>query len=108
MTPTNLSTTDVDLAEAAQTETEARTQTVLNMLLDGIITTGENGVIETANPAAGQIFGYEPSEMIGQNLAFLMPDSDTSEHDRCRSAYTGKSLSGSPCKVAGRHFQGVR
>lgn len=53
-------------------ESKARIQAILDHVVDGIITVSARGVIETANPVAAQIFGYELPEMIGMNLEKLI------------------------------------
>lgn len=45
------------------------------------------GVIETFNRAAQAMFGYQPSEVIGQNIRVLMPEPFRSEHDRYLRSY---------------------
>lgn len=40
---------------------------------DAIITIDENSVIQFANPAAEAVFGYQPAELIGQDLGILVP-----------------------------------
>jgi PAS domain S-box-containing protein len=41
---------------------------------DGILTVDHESTISYANPAAGEMFGYELSEMLGKNLTSLMPE----------------------------------
>jgi two-component system, LuxR family, sensor kinase FixL len=41
---------------------------------DGVILIDDQSTILFVNPAAGQIFGYEPAEMVGKNLTYLMPE----------------------------------
>ncbi len=56
-------------------ETEARLQTIMAAVPDGIVTFDEDGCIETANPAAERIFGYTLSELRGMPvLTLLDPD----------------------------------
>ncbi|MGE5505808.1 MAG: putative bifunctional diguanylate cyclase/phosphodiesterase, partial [Actinomycetota bacterium] len=39
-----------------------------------IVTFGEDGAIGTYNPAAERIFGYDPYEIVGKNIAVLIPE----------------------------------
>ncbi|WP_198328246.1 PAS domain S-box protein [Methylovulum psychrotolerans] len=56
-------------------DSNALVQTILNTVLDGIITFhAEDGGIETVNPAAERIFGYTAAELIGQNFRVLLPE----------------------------------
>lgn len=41
---------------------------------DGVILIDDQSTILFANPAAGRLFGYEPAEMLGNNLTTLMPE----------------------------------
>ncbi|ADJ27640.1 sensor histidine kinase [Nitrosococcus watsonii] len=59
--------------EALAWESKARLQAILNTATDGIIIIDENGLIETFNPGAERLFGYEAAEAIGQNILILMP-----------------------------------
>ena len=50
-------------------------QTILNTVVDGIITFhATGGKIETVNPAALQMFDYTATEIIGQNVSSLIPE----------------------------------
>jgi PAS domain S-box-containing protein len=50
-------------------------QTILNTVVDGIITFDANGgFVETVNPAALRMFGYTATEIIGQNVSRLIPE----------------------------------
>lgn len=60
---------------------QARLKAIIDTAIDGIITIDQRGTIETVNPAAARIFGYEPAEIIGQNIKILMPEPDHSRHD---------------------------
>ncbi len=54
---------------------------IINTAIDGIITIDNRGIIESMNPAALQIFGYEVAEVHGKNISVLMPEPDKSAHD---------------------------
>ena len=54
---------------------------IINTAIDGIITIDTRGIIESINPAALKLFGYEEQEVIGHNISVLMPEPDKSAHD---------------------------
>ena len=60
---------------------ETNLRTIIANVLDAIITIDENGVVETFNPAAEKIFGYDQSDIIGKNIKTLMPEPYQNEHD---------------------------
>jgi PAS domain S-box-containing protein len=53
-------------------DNEARTRTVLDHVADGIVTVGNDGVIESFNRAATSIFGYSEQEAIGEFFAIML------------------------------------
>ncbi|MBE7472532.1 MAG: hypothetical protein DPW09_07115 [Anaerolineae bacterium] len=56
-------------------------QAVLDNAADGIITTDEQFIIESLNPAAEQIFGYQAAEAIGQPITMLIPEASQSRQE---------------------------
>ncbi|MFK7933440.1 MAG: PAS domain S-box protein [Saprospiraceae bacterium] len=62
-------------------EDSLRLKAVFTAVIDGIITMDESGIIDMINPAAAHLFGYEPEEVIGQNVKMLMPSPYRAEHD---------------------------
>ncbi len=60
--------------EAALRESETRMRTIVEAAADAIIAVGEDGIIESVNPAAQQIFGYQQAELVGANLEKLLPN----------------------------------
>lgn len=60
---------------------------IINTAIDGIITIDYRGVIETMNPAALKIFGYEEEEVHGKNISVLMPEPDKSVSWRPRRLF---------------------
>ncbi len=57
---------------------------IFNTVVDGIITIDRSGTIKTLNPAAANLFGYSPEEVIGRNVKMLMPELYCPEHDADR------------------------
>ncbi|MGQ0596648.1 MHYT domain-containing protein [Aquabacterium sp.] len=51
----------------------ARLRAISNSALDGIIVFDSQGIIEDFNPGAQRIYGWAPSEIIGQSVSRLMP-----------------------------------
>ena len=68
-------------AEKSVRESELRTRTIIENATDGIITIGEQGLVQSFSPAAEEIFGFTASEVIGKNIKMLMPEPTRSEHD---------------------------
>ena len=83
------SRTQKQRAAAALHDREERLRAILNTAVEGIITIDERGLIESANVAAARIFGYEASELIGQNVSRLMPMPHRVAHDGYIANYLG-------------------
>ena len=75
---------------AALRDSEASTQAVLDNVADGILTTGETGVIESFNRSAQALFGYREDEAIGQPLAFVIAPAHRAEF--CELVTTSRGL----------------
>jgi two-component system cell cycle sensor histidine kinase/response regulator CckA len=67
------------LSELEGAETHIRS--VIENILDGMITVDDNGIIRSMNPAAEKMFGCRDNEMIGHNFTRLVPKRYESEHD---------------------------
>src|SRR5437764_23493 len=62
-------------------EAEERMRSVLDHVVDGIISIDDRGTVTTFNPAAERIFGYAAAEVVGRNVKMLMPEPFHGEHD---------------------------
>lgn len=60
---------------------ETRIRSIIQNILDGMITLDENGVICSMNPAAEKMFGYRENEMMGYKLSKLVPKWYANEPD---------------------------
>src|SRR4029077_9399206 len=67
------------LAKLEGAETHIRS--VMENILDGVISVDDAGVIRSMNPAAEKMFGCRGNEMIGHNFTRLVPKRYESEHD---------------------------
>lgn len=61
-------------------ENTALLKAIIDNAIDGIITIDDRGKIETINPSGCKLFDYLPEEVIGQNIAMLMPSPDRDQH----------------------------
>ena len=96
-------------SEWALRESDALARAILATTVDGIITIDAQGHVETFNPAAERIFGYDAAEVIGKNVHVLMPEPYHSEHDGYIQAYhqTGRRrIIGIGREVTGRRKDG--
>ena len=88
---------------------EVRQRSIVENIIDGLITIDEKGTVASFNPAASNIFGYSAAEVMGRNIKMLMPDPYTSEHDGYLYNYlsTGeKKVIGIGREVAGQRKDG--
>ena len=70
-------------------DSAALVQTILNTVVDGIITIhARGGIIESVNPAAEQMFGYTETELSGENFSLLIPELDRDRRDGSLEYYT--------------------
>lgn len=96
-------------AEEKLTASEARMAAVIESAVDGIITLGRDGKIETFNSASESIFGYTAAEVIGKNVKVLMPPPYHKEHDGYLDNYRNageKKIIGIGREVTGRRKDG--
>jgi len=90
-------------------EEATRNSTVMNTVLDGVVTINSQGRIETINPAGLRLFGYAKEEIIGHNIKILMPPPYHDAHDGFLKNYlnTGEQkVIGVGRQVVGRRKDG--
>ena len=121
-------TKTVDDAQAATprhaSEAELEFRALLDAAVDAIIVIDHRGRIEQFSLSSERIFGYAAAEVIGQNVAVLMPAPYRAEHDAYMDRYQGtgeariigigrevqarrKDGSVFPCELAVGKVQGV-
>lgn len=62
-------------------QSEARLESILDNIADGLVTIDERGIIQSYNKACEKIFGYKAHEIVGSNISLLMPEPDARQHD---------------------------
>jgi len=88
-------------------DSAALVQTILNTVVDGIVTIhAQGGLIESINPAIELMFGYDATELAGKPLGLLIPELDQ-EHHSVSLAYYGASAEARAVGV-GREVMGQR
>ena len=94
------------VAERAVREREHYLSTLLDNVVDAIVTIDEQGHIETFNHAAEAIFGYQQQQVAGRNVRMLMPEPYSSAHD----GYIQRYLRTGEAWVVGqvRELEGLR
>ncbi|MDP3335399.1 MAG: PAS domain S-box protein [Rhodoferax sp.] len=97
-------------AQQALRDSAALVQTILNTVVDGLVTIhAQGGIIETVNPAIELMFGYSAAELGGKHLSLLIPELDEDHHNGSL-AYYGVSAedraNGLGREVLGRRHNG--
>ena len=76
-------------AQQALRDNATLIQTILNTVVDGIVTLhARGGIVETVNPAAGHMFGYTAAELTGQNFSRLIPELDRDQSNGSLEYYS--------------------
>ena len=71
---------------------EARLQAVLASMLDAVVTIDDHGVILGASKSVTRMFGYQPVDLLGNNISMLMPEPHRSQHDDYLKKYRTDKL----------------
>lgn len=65
-------------------EAELFSKTIMDRMIDGLISIKEDGIIRSFNLSAEQIFGYQSTEVAGKHIKALIPDLNVATSDRWR------------------------
>lgn len=93
-------------AAAALKDSEQRLRAILQGAFSAVVTIDERGSMVDANPATEKLFGYSRDELIGQNVAILMPPPFRDHHDNYLREYLQRGAH-SPTGL-GREIIGMR
>ena len=104
--------TKAKAADEALRQTGAHLETILNNIVEGIVSADENGVITGFNAAAETMFGYSAEGAIGQTISRLAGDGPQGElHTRIFDSFRLEQNSpyfGHVIEVTGRHSDGTQ
>jgi two-component system, LuxR family, sensor kinase FixL len=104
---------DISATKAAENtllEREAQLRSILDTVPDGMIVIDELGIVQSFSTTAERMFGYAAGEVIGCNVALLMPSPHRENHDRYIARYlaTGeRRIIGIGRVVAGQRKDGT-
>ncbi|MFD1950799.1 PAS domain S-box protein [Sphingomonas arantia] len=83
----NRDITDQKASEAALLRREQHLRSILATVPDAMVVINEQGIVTSFSRAAEQMFGYAAAQVIGQDVAMLMPSAERSEHGGHLRAY---------------------
>lgn len=87
--------------DATRARNEASLRAILDSVSEAIVTIDGSGTVLSANPAVERILGYQPDELIGRNLAELIPERERESHVCGLHRY----VAGDEAKVLGRSLE---
>ena len=90
-------------------QSEEKFRALVQSAVVGVITMSAEGIVESYNRSAEQIFGYGPDEVLGKNITRLMGPPESEAHDGFLKRFReGKSLgtTGESKEVVGRRKDG--
>jgi two-component system sensor kinase FixL len=74
-------------AERTLKNRERHLRSILETVPDAMVVIDERGIMQSFSTAAERLFGFSPSEVLGQNVSMLMPEPDRSRHDGYLARY---------------------
>ncbi|WP_084730836.1 PAS domain S-box protein [Microvirga vignae] len=84
-------------SEEQLSRSEAHLRSILETVPDAMIVADEKGIIRSFSATAEHVFGYQPDEVIGTNVKFLMPLPYREQHD----AYIGRYRASGERRIIG-------
>ena len=90
-------------------QSERRQRSIVDNMVDGLITIDEKGCVISFNRAASKIFGYQPNDIIGNNIKMLMSEPHHTMHDGYLERYSKsgvKNIIGVSSEVEGLRKDG--
>ncbi|MEA2078465.1 MAG: PAS domain S-box protein [Pseudomonadota bacterium] len=94
----------------ALSDSATRISTIMDNVIDGIVTVDENGRIESINPPAERMFNCDTDELLGQDFSMLLDEGcQNVYHDRLSSGAEPviPSFDTSECEIRGRRPDGT-
>ena len=64
-------------------------RTIVDHMLEGVVAAAGQGRIVAFNPAAERLFGWSAAEVLGRNVALLMPAAEAAQHASHVARYVG-------------------
>ncbi|WP_234953627.1 PAS domain S-box protein [Halosegnis longus] len=101
---------DITERQTRQRELEQH-RALIHAANNAIITVDESNRVQSANAAVEEMFGYEPSELIGEPVTTLMNDDTATRHEAMFTRYlqTGEQTRAwNDIEVEGQHRDGSR
>jgi two-component system sensor kinase FixL len=95
--------------EAALHDNERRLKAIVDAAMEAVISIDASGVIQSANPAAAEMFGLALEDMLGRNVGVLMPATYRDAHDGYIKSYLNsreRKIIGMRRRVEGRRSNG--
>ena len=77
----------------ALSDSATRINTIMDNVIDGIVTVDENGRIESMNPPAERMFDYSADALVGQDFATLL-------YEGCKDVYQDQLNTGSDMVIS--------
>ncbi|MBL6750769.1 MAG: EAL domain-containing protein [Nevskia sp.] len=94
-----------DMTQALR-EAEGQQRAIVEGSADGIITIDAQGVVRTINPAAERMFGYAAADIIGQDIALLIPEALPGDRTTLAATLGERGAAGLQREVFGRRRDG--